>query len=253
MPKSLTILALGVACLCPAVAQTPPAKKATAREMYFAGWDDVRRTPKAVRTAATKTAISTKPAEVPLGLRYTLLKRAGPDTVEIPPSAVFRTGDRIQLGVEANDNAYLYIVHQGSSGKWQVMFPSAGVAAGNNRLEKGKRYIVPEGYAMTFQGEPGMEKLFLVLSRQPEPDLDNLIYSLQNGAPRPPAPTLMASARPIENTVVDNIRRTYARDLVIEKIVDEAPGPKVENAVYVVNPTGRQDSRVVTDIELTHR
>ncbi len=98
-----------------------------------------------------------------------------------------------------------------------------------------------------------------MLSRRPEPDLDQLIYSLQDGKPRTPEPsqppTLMAAARPVENSLVDNMRRSYSRDLVMEKIEDEPAtgGAKVENAVYVVNPTGRQDSRVVTDIALVHR
>ncbi|RPI08521.1 MAG: hypothetical protein EHM65_10230, partial [Acidobacteriales bacterium] len=38
----------------------------------------------------------------PLGVRYTILKREGADSVEVAPDAVFRSGDRIRLRVEVN-------------------------------------------------------------------------------------------------------------------------------------------------------
>ena len=74
----------------------------------------------------------------PLGLRYTLLKLVDGRMVEVSPDSVFRAGDRIQVAVEANDAGYLYIVHQGSSGTWKPMFPSAEIEDGNNRVEKGR-------------------------------------------------------------------------------------------------------------------
>jgi hypothetical protein len=208
-------------------------------------------------------AYGTKPSSgVPLGLRYTLLKLTDGRMAETAPDAVFHAGDRIQLTVEANDSGYLYIIHQGSSGAWKPMFPSQEIGDGNNRVERGRSYVLPPGSRFYFDEQPGEERLFVVLSREPEADLEKLIYSLQGGQTAPtaepaaaPAPKrlLLASNLPIDNALVGRLRNVYARDLVIEKVDEETPGPKREKAIYVVNPTGSADSRVVADIRLQHK
>jgi len=120
-------------------------------------------------------------AASPLGLRYSILKREGAESTEVDPDTVFRSGDRIRLRVEANGGGYLYIIHRGSSGVWKPLFPSSEIAGGDNRVQKGKPYEIPPGYVFTFDEQPGDERLFIVLSRQPEADLEGLIYSLSSG------------------------------------------------------------------------
>ena len=63
---------------------------------------------------------------------------------------------------------------------------------------------------------------------------------------------LIASAA-IDNSTVGHLRDTYARDLIVEKITEDTPGDRKEKAVYVVNPTGSGDSRVVADLTLVHK
>lgn len=254
----------------PAAAKAPPAKapptKAAPRHAK------AKPTPKG-EAAKARPAPSAAPApaaagiipvahapasRVPLGLRYTILKRVEGTMVEVAPDSSFRAGDRIQISVEANDAGFLYIVHQGSSGTWKPLFPSEEIAQGDNRVEKGRAYVMPPGSRFYFDEQAGEEKLFLILSRTPEPDLEKIIYSLQTGAPAAspePVRKLYASAgmRPIDDAVVGRLRNVYARDLVIEKIDEDASGPRKEKAVYVVNPTGSPDSRVVADIRLVNR
>ena len=201
------------------------------------------------------------PTEGPaLGLRYTILKRSGGQMMEVAPDTVFHADDRMQFNIETNGAGYLYIVTQGSSGTWRLMFPSPEIEDGNNHVEGFHTYTMPPKSRWVFDTQSGTEKIFIVLSRQPEPDLENLIYSLQ--APKSPQPTaqpqpaqqpkklLMAS---LQDDMVGRLRNTYARDLIIEKTDDTTPGDKKEKAVYVVNPTGSQDSRVVADLSLVHQ
>jgi hypothetical protein len=190
-----------------------------------------------------------------LGLRYTILKKSGGAQTEVSTDAVFHAGDRIRLVVEANDDGYLYVVNRGSSGTWKLLFPSPEIKNGDNRIQRRVRYEVPSGYTFTFDEQAGEEKLFIVLAREPEPDLESLIYSLgqKGGAPaganKPK--TLLASAA-FGDDVIGRLRNTYARDLIVEKVDDEQAGPKTEKAVYAVNPTGSVDSRVVADVALKH-
>jgi hypothetical protein len=198
----------------------------------------------------------------PLGLRYTLAKKVAGELVDIAPDAVFHSGDHIQVGVEVTEPGYLYVVSQGTSGTWEVLFPSARIGNGDNRIQGGRRYFVPDGTTFFgFSGKPGIEKMFLIFSRQPEQEMDRLIYSLQGGKREPVSdqeehktahPLLMASLSPIDNRLVDQLRTTYSRDLIIEKLDEEKPGQKPDKSVYVVNPKNGSDTRVVADIKLVH-
>ncbi len=187
----------------------------------------------------------------PLGLRYSILKVGSTGAQEVDAETVFRPGDRIRVSVEANDDGYLYIVSRGSSGAWSVLFPSAEIAGGDNRIERGRRYEIPSGYSFAFDHTPGDERLFVVLSRQPERDIDRLIYSLgRPPAPEANAPKVLLAQNRLDDGLVGRLRNVYSRDLIIEKVDETTAGARAEKAVYTVNPSGAADSRVVADITL---
>ncbi|MGO4880112.1 MAG: DUF4384 domain-containing protein [Bryobacteraceae bacterium] len=211
-------------------------------------------------------------SNVPLGLRYTLQKKTGEGAVNIPADTEFHSGDRIQLNLEVNDTGYLYIISQGTSGTWTALFPSPEIENGDNRVQRGQVYTAPPGHVFTFSGKPGVERLFVIFSRQPVDEIDSLIYSLKGGrraptgapaAERPAAAEgLMADAR-LDDSRIAALRAAYSRDLIIEKGDEEPAGqpqggqpqasqPK-DTSVYVVNPKGSADSRVVADIPLIHK
>ena len=207
---------------------------------------------------------------IPLGLRYSILKYAGDDDyVEVDPDLVFRSGDRIRLSIQVNDTAYLYVVTQGSSGNWRVLFPSPEYDSGSNRVVARRQYNIPGRTRFVFDEQPGTERLFLVLTRRPETDLDKMIYDLDTGSTAPaPATDAPKKAQPIKtlmamngigDDVVSRIRgQMLARDLVFEKISDDPkaagkPDHEPEKAVYVVNPDRGDDSRLVVDVSLKHR
>jgi len=195
----------------------------------------------------------------PLGLRYTILKRTGDQQAEVNSDTVFHAGDRIRLAVEANDDGYLYVVNRGSSGTWKVLFPSPEIKNGDNRIQRLANYDIPSGYTFTFDEQGGEEKLFVVLSRQPEPDLEKLIYSLGQGTLSQPnektveKPKMILASAAFTDDMIGKLRNVYARDLIVEKVDDGDAGPRHEKAVYAVNPNGSADSRVVADITLKHQ
>jgi hypothetical protein len=278
------------------MAQTAPqdAKKLSARELFYA--ETAPQAPvkaaeaKPVRKSAAKPATPAQPAvaaeaaagtpaptaivpvayapsaEKPLGLRYSFLRNAGDEYREVDPDTVFHSGDRIRVAAQSNDEGYLYIVMKGTSGSWKVLFPSAEIAEGSNRVTSGRRYLIPPPPGrFAFDEQAGEERLFIVLSRHPEPSLEQLIYSLGSGSPgtkgqpaeasEPPTHLLTAAnIAPVDDALVGRLRnQVYARDLVFEKVDDSTPGDKKEKAVYVVNPTGSPESRLVADVTLKHQ
>ena len=204
-----------------------------------------------------------------MGLKYTILKKLGDDMVEVPPDTVFHAGDRIQLSVQTNGPGYLYIISQGSSGTWKPMFPSPEVADGNNHVDGWNASTLPPRSRLVFDEQTGTEKIFIVFSRAPEDGLENMIYLLQGGGSKlkpaadkspekaPPKHIQIAQVN-IDDATVGQLRDAYTRDLIIEKVDEKTPGDKTsadkkENAVYVVNPSGSSDSRVVADLRLVHQ
>ena len=256
----------------PAVAKTQPVKPAPAP----AKTTPVKPAPTPTKPVAQNASpvspgvplinagITNPPA---LGLRYSLLKYVGDnDYVEVDPEITFRSGEKIRLRVQSNDDAYLYVVMQGSSGAWRVMFPASEFDEGSNRVLAGRVYDIPGRTRLVFDEQAGVEKLFVILTRRPETQMDKLIYDLDSRKDTDKAPDkkggdkrlLMASAA-IGNPLVDQLRTGFhSRDLVFEKVDDSKPAPPAaggmkETAVYVVNASTATDARLVADIQLRHR
>ena len=210
--------------------------------------------------------ISSQP---PLGLRYSLLlSRANDPYREVDSASSFRSGDRLKITVEANDDAYLYVIARGTSGLWKVLFPVSEVANGDNFIQPFRRYEVPNGGRFYFDDQAGEEKLFLVLTRKPEKNFEDLIYNFTQpetqpvkpaAAPVRPAPAktfqVAGVSRPIDDALVGKVRsELMARDLVFEKVDDSKPGPsqQKETAVYVVNKNAGPNGKVIVDLKLEH-
>jgi len=274
-----------------------PAQDLTPRELFFAAPAIKAKAPgaPAIRPASPKPVSQNQPDPVeqaqssprpsgppvipaayissqpPLGLRYSLLlSRANDPYHEVDSAGSFRSGDRLKITVEANDDAYLYVIARGTSGLWKVLFPVSEVANGDNLIQPFRRYEVPNGGRFYFDDQAGEEKLFLVLTRKPEENFEDLIYNFTqmppetikpaaNAPARPPAPKTFQVAgllRPIDDALVNKVRgELMARDLVFEKVDDSKPGPsqQKETAVYVVNKNSGPNGKVIVDLKLEHK
>ena len=195
---------------------------------------------------------------VPLAIRYSVLRFD--DKVEVTEDTVFRSGDKIQVQLTANQDGYLYIISKGSSGKWIPLFPDPDVNAGSNRIIGRKAVLLPgEEHAITFSGSTGLESLFIIFAANPISDVDELLQRLKQPEKAKATQELAQASAPME-TMVNNYRKVYSRDLVIERVkkTDEK-APKVidskpmnETAVYVAAATTGPGSRVIADLRLRH-
>ena len=238
-----------------APAKTAPAPQKAAPSTPAA---QAQTTPPPRMTADTDRAMQTV-AYTPLGMRYSLLRRSGPGQFdEVDSETIFRSGDGLRVSVESNDNAYLYIVTRGTSGTWSVLFPNAAINKGDNRVAAHERQTIPAGGQFTFDEREGTERVFVVLSRTQQSDLESLIYELDRtqSPQRPTAPPLKTIAQKmpgVPDQLVERIRTEFAsRDLVFEK-VDDTKSERKEKATYVVNAKAGSDSRVVVDLSLRHK
>ncbi len=126
----------------------------------------------------------------------------------------FQNGDRIRFHLKSNIDGYAYILlSSGSRGEQSVLFPDPQ-SGDNNQVKHGKDYTLPETGFLTFDENPGTEKVTLVLSRTP---IDAQAY-LGNKAE---APTLIASAM------------TGSKDLIPQKVLVAYNDPAVTKQKFV--------------------
>ena len=184
------------------------------------------------------------PSAAPTGLRYRMTQASsgGSETDVDPASAVFKAGDRVRLAFESNIDGYLYVVQEGSSGRWSVMFPHPESNGGRNTIRRGAEYVVPPDGWFEFDATVGTELLFVVLSKEPLSELP--------GFAKPGAEPARLNASVVES-VQNSIR---SRDLTFAR--DERPqtvqGGKVIQANYVVNRAELGKS-VAVSISLKHQ
>lgn len=203
-------------------------------------------------------------AGLPLAIRYSVMKlNENGEYDEVRPDANFRSGDKLRIAVEANDAGYLYLIQRGSSKTWSVLFPNSEYEGGSNHIKAARRQVIPGKARFTLDDTPGAEKIFVVFSRRPEPDLEKLIYTLstsENPAAKPantpaqvePKKTMLASAK-LDDPFIDRMRsKLVSRDLVFET-VDEKTADKRDTATYVATPDRSPNARVVADFTLLHK
>lgn len=176
------------------------------------------------------------------GLKYRVLRRnpAG-DAVEVDPDTVFRSGDRVRFGFEPNIDGFLYVIQEGTSGRWSMLFPHPGIQGGLNDVARFTEVAIPPGGWFRFDDNPGTERILVYLSREKVTALPGA------GGPVVKVESVARS------TVTGLTRAIRPRDLLFEKdeAASEAPGGAVQ-AVYVVNQ-GEVSGVVQETIELRHR
>lgn len=112
-----------------------------------------------------------------IGLGYTLFMRdSGGRSVRVDPGHEFHNGDRVRISLEPNVDGYLYVFHTEGSGPAEMIYPDPRLDGGENWIEAHVPLEVPSGEEtderlrwFTFYGNPGTERLYIVVSRDPLP------------------------------------------------------------------------------------
>lgn len=170
------------------------------------------------------------------------------------PDSTFHAGDCLSLRVQSNHDGYLYVLQHGSTGKWDVLLPSTMMSEESNVIHARETAKIPANYCFAVDNTPGVEHVFVVLSRNPEDvyALNSAVRAQQSGGTisneggagsAPPSPTQ-------EMALLEN--GMQARDLTIKKISKPVETGEAANTVYVVNTSSNPSDRIVTEIPLKH-
>jgi hypothetical protein len=136
-----------------------------------------------------------------IGLGYTLFMRdTSGRSVRVEPGREFHNGDRVRISLEPNVDGYLYVFHTEDDGAPEMIYPDARLDAGENWIEAHVPLEVPSSEEtderlrwFTFYGDAGIERLYVVVSREPLPlvptgsDLVNFCSTNKGKCPWRPA------------------------------------------------------------------
>jgi hypothetical protein len=180
------------------------------------------------------------PTPVATGLRYRIQRLEGDRPRDVGTDLAFRAGDRVRFILESNTGGFLYVVQQGSSGNWTVLFPSPQINGGRNTIKSFQPYTVPASGYFAFDETPGTERVFLYLSKVPLDDLPGM---------NEPVTKVETSTQ----ARVDELsRRVATRDLVLETTSVKPAKTGSTPGNYVVNQNERA-REVAVKFELIHR
>jgi len=223
----------------PAKSEVTPLAASSASDMFYTKTHDLHRPATTPSTSPEFGATVT-----PTGLHYRILQKMANGTfVSVDPATPFRAGDDLRLSFESNIDGYLYILHQGTSGKWAPLFPAADMNNGSSRIRAFTQLQIPTDNDETFtlDDTPGTERLFVYLSKTPL------------GAPTPeqqnrpvPEGVLLAQASP------DDFPQIRTRDLVRTSLKRTAGAPATSpDGTFIVN--AQNGAAVMELIALVHK
>jgi len=174
-----------------------------------------------------------KPTEsLNTGLRYWIELKRGNNVTRVSNKFQFKTNDSIRFHVRSNIDGYAYILlSSGSRGEQSVLFPDSR-AAENNKVDRGKDYALPSDGYLTFDENPGLEKLTLLLSRSP---MDAQAYL----------------AKPQKEVTMIASAQTGSKDLVPARIYVSYNAPRVEAPVFLPATTKPEKVAKVEKVEKT--
>lgn len=184
-----------------------------------------------------------------LGIRYNVLLFSAKGDVPQPvdPERTFRTGDCIALALQANRAGYLYVLAEGASGEWVPLLPSVLTPDEPNAVNGGAHVQAPTKDCFEFAQPAGIERLFLILSRDVA-DVKGLLDVFRTSSlarSEPPADPTLASGEAAAKLQ----DRFGSRDLRLKKNAKPETPDEQPFTVYAVAPA----PRLFVEIRLRHQ
>ncbi len=186
----------------------------------------------------------------PLGLRFSVEKQDQKNEfIETNPEGPFQPSDALRLTLEANEPGFLYVFRLEPRGEWRwISHSGAGDKEGKGsgvEVLSGIRYIIPGTGVLPLYGTATVNKMMVIYSRQPRPELqvfDPAVRELEQRDDGPSADleSLLSRAR-IE---------TSARPLFVEPVQPDTPKGSQERAVYIVNPEATREAVIAVELTL---
>jgi serine/threonine protein kinase len=142
-------------------------------------WRRSRAQPGAPETTTTKPVAST--SERAINYWITVRQnRNGKEKIFTSAGEInFELKDEVRLNVRSPEAGYLYVFNEGprngsATPTFVVLFPSPTTNKGSSELKLNTELQIPEATWFTFDAEQGVERVWLIFSKDPIPEFDAL-------------------------------------------------------------------------------
>ena len=171
-----------------------------------------------------------------IAMKATVEMNRNGQTKTVLPTEEFKSGDKVRLIFSSNKDGRIYWLSKGTSGQYQVLFPTSK-AGMDNSIVRNKEYTVPTRGAWRFDNNKGTETLVCVLSPHSIPELDKAVQLSDAG-------NRQEASRIVEGIVNGHETKRTTRDLVFEEEDEKDVNTKSQKA--------NGDEPFVATYELTH-
>ena len=172
-----------------------------------------------------------------IALKTTVEMTRDGKTTTVLPTEEFKSGDKVRLIFSANRDGHVYWLSQGTSGQYQVLFPT-DKAGMDNTVVKNREYTVPAKGAWRFDDKAGTETLVCVLSPKPVAALDQAVRLIGENKKA-------EAAAIVDELMTSHEKKRTTRDLVCEE--------EDENDVNTKTQKADGDEPFVATYDLIHR
>lgn len=138
-----------------------------------------------------------------VALEYTVLLKSGDQEKAVDPKRhEFQLGDQIRVRIRPLSDAYIYIFHEGASGKRACLLPTAEEKAPFVKREA--TIDLPSDGYFEFSAPPGNEELLVVATEKPTADLAGMANVVFNK----PDDQLTPAEKEIKRTLKATVHKT---------------------------------------------
>jgi hypothetical protein len=182
-----------------------------------------------------------------LTLQFRVLKQGEDGSpVEINPSAIFFTGDQLQLRITPNQDGYLHIIQHTDGTDGAIIFPETRINEGKNYVKKNEELIIPSNCEEIrkdncwFRVEPptGREVFTIIFSREA-------------------SPAIMEQIKPVGATVkleeITRLIESPSKKTSKPNLPPEKGGGAGRYVIWVTNEDRRNNEELIARIVLNHQ
>lgn len=214
-------------------------------------------------TEPRPSPVAQEPLFVPtankLAVRYNVLKvnPQNGDTREVDTDTVFLSGDCAAVRFTPNLSGFVYVLSQGSTGKWSVLLPSREAPNEKRSVSANVPRTIPEEMCFEFDDKPGRERLLIVLTNE-EPERLRLDreFLASSGMVTAKANASIGPRSPDTPLVSANIQRIasqlVSRDVSLQKIRRPSSSDEPPHSVYAADLSPTPSQSLTIEVVFRH-
>ena len=191
-----------------------------------------------------------------LGVKFWIALKRGETLQDVQTTETFRSGDAFKLRFESNMDGFAYVFQEGTTGRRSLLFPLPQ-DAGANRVAKFATVAVPPGTAyFQFDQNPGMEKVYLIVSRRPVADIESILRGTPGASNPPVMPPKVSRPAEIsaeENAVLSQLLSRGLKRTERDVIYHPETTPAGAQATYAVDTGDDNAEPIVLKLDLDHK